>query len=162
MKKIIAIFLAVVLFVGMAVPMTANAFLFGDKNQPKLRLIVPENWEMEIGDSRTVDYVFDGTENRVLDWSVSPEEIASRQVMRLLPLRTAKVLQTALRSGLFLHQQRQKKHSARLTTASVLLRNQIFCRRLSQDTLLMMQMYPQRLRMQTTMRMLRLQKQRTA
>lgn len=77
MKKIISIFLAVVLFVGMTVPVTVNAFFFGDENQAKLRLIVPENWEMEIGDSRTVDYVFDGTENHVLDWSVSPEDIAT-------------------------------------------------------------------------------------
>ena len=99
MKKIIAIFLAVVLFVGMAVPMTANAFLFGDKNQPKLRLIVPENWEMEIGDSRTVDYVFDGTENRVLDWSVSPEEIASvDQWGRVTALKAGNAVVTAQNS----------------------------------------------------------------
>ena len=99
MKKIIAIFLAVVLFAGMAVPMTANAFLFGDKNQPKLRLIVPENWEMEIGDSRTVDYVFDGTENRVLDWSVSPEEIASvDQWGRVTALKAGNAVVTAQNS----------------------------------------------------------------
>ena len=99
MKKIIAIFLAVVLFVGMAVPMTANAVLFGDKNQPKLRLIVPENWEMEIGDSRTVDYVFDGTENRVLDWSVSPEEIASvDQWGRVTALKAGNAVVTAQNS----------------------------------------------------------------
>ena len=99
MKKIIAIFLAVVLFVGMAVPMTANAFLFGDKNQPRLRLIVPENWEMEIGDSRTVDYVFDGTENRVLDWSVSPEEIASvDQWGRVTALKAGNAVVTAQNS----------------------------------------------------------------
>ncbi|MBR5827428.1 MAG: Ig-like domain-containing protein, partial [Clostridia bacterium] len=99
MKKIIAIFLAVVLFVGMTVPMTVNAFLFGDKNQPELRLIVPENWEMEIGDSRTVDYVFDGTENRVLDWSVSPEEIASvDQWGRVTALKAGEAVVTAQNS----------------------------------------------------------------
>ena len=99
MKKIIAIFLAVVLFMGMTVPMTVNAFLFGDKNQPELRLIVPENWEMEIGDSRTVDYVFDGTENRVLDWSVSPEEIASvDQWGRVTALKAGEAVVTAQNS----------------------------------------------------------------
>ncbi len=77
MKRIIAIFLTVILFVGMIAPTMSNAFFFGDKEQPVLRLIVPENWEMEIGDSRTVDYVFADTENHVLTWSVSPEDVAT-------------------------------------------------------------------------------------
>ena len=76
MKKAIAIFLAVVLLAGMSVPMTVSGFFFGNEEQPAFRLIVPENWEMETGDSRTVDYVFAGTENHVLTWSVSPEDVA--------------------------------------------------------------------------------------
>ena len=42
-----------------------------------LRLLVPEKWELCVGDSRTVDYVFDDdTEDRVLSWSVSPADVA--------------------------------------------------------------------------------------
>lgn len=44
----------------------------------ELQLIVPENWELEIGDSRTVDYVFPAeVENRMLDWESSDESIAT-------------------------------------------------------------------------------------
>ncbi len=75
MKRFIAVILTVVLFAGMCLPATASAFFF-KKSEPVLKLIVPENWEMEIGDSRTVDYAIDGTENHVLTWSVEPENIA--------------------------------------------------------------------------------------
>ena len=100
MKRIIAIFLTVILFVGMAVPTMSEAFFFGSSEaQPVLRLIVPENWEMEIGDSRTVDYVFDGTENQVLTWSVSPADVASvDQWGRVTALGTGVAVVTAQNS----------------------------------------------------------------
>lgn len=42
------------------------------EEESKLRLIVPKNWEMNVGDSRTVDYVFDDEiTDRKLTWSVS-------------------------------------------------------------------------------------------
>ena len=76
MKRTIAIILSLTLLLGMCLPVLAT-----DGNVTEataiLRLIVPENWEMEIGDSRTVDTIMDGTENRVLTWSVEPAEIAS-------------------------------------------------------------------------------------
>ena len=51
MKKMIAVVLALVLAVGFCAPASA---LFC-KKEDTLRLVVPENWEMDIGDSRTVD-----------------------------------------------------------------------------------------------------------
>lgn len=43
----------------------------------RLRIIVPENWEMSVGDGRTLDYIFpEGVKNRVLKWSASPESVA--------------------------------------------------------------------------------------
>ena len=77
MKKIIAVFLTVTLLATTAVSLVSGALFFGKDEQAVLRLIVPENWEMEAGDSRTVDYVFANTENQMLDWSASPEEVAS-------------------------------------------------------------------------------------
>ena len=49
----------------------------GDKDNG-MRLIVPKDWELEIGDSRTVDYIFneDSVTNRMLTWSTSNEEVA--------------------------------------------------------------------------------------
>ncbi len=43
-----------------------------------MRLIVPKDWELEIGDSRTVDYIFneDAVTNRKLTWSTSNEDVA--------------------------------------------------------------------------------------
>ncbi len=43
-----------------------------------MRIVVPENWEMSVGDSRTVECVFgDGVTNRVITWSVSDENTAT-------------------------------------------------------------------------------------
>ncbi len=43
-----------------------------------LRIVVPENWEMQPGDSRTLECVFSNdTTDRVVTWSVSPENVAS-------------------------------------------------------------------------------------
>ncbi|MCR5150890.1 MAG: Ig-like domain-containing protein [Clostridiales bacterium] len=44
----------------------------------KLRLAVPENWELNVGDSRTVDAVFsEKVSDRRLTWSVQPPDVAS-------------------------------------------------------------------------------------
>ena len=75
MKRIIAVILTMILLAGICVPVSASAFFF-KKEEPQLRLIVPENWELLCDDSRTVDYVISGTENCVLTWSVEPSDIA--------------------------------------------------------------------------------------
>lgn len=44
----------------------------------KLRIVVPENWELSVGDSRTLECVFSETvTDRALSWSVEPDEIAT-------------------------------------------------------------------------------------
>ncbi len=44
----------------------------------KLRIVVPENWELCVGDSRTLERVFaDRIKDRSLDWSAEPENVAS-------------------------------------------------------------------------------------
>lgn len=73
MKKIIAVLLSLVLVMGTC--LSASAFFF-DKEEATLRLIVPENWEMEIGDSRSVDCAANGTSNYVI-WSAEPSDVAS-------------------------------------------------------------------------------------
>jgi hypothetical protein len=43
-----------------------------------LRLVVPSNWELEVGDSRTVDYTFDASITaRTLTWTVDNTSIAT-------------------------------------------------------------------------------------
>ncbi len=43
-----------------------------------LRIVVPENWELCVGDSRTLECVFsEKIKNRNLEWSVEPETVAS-------------------------------------------------------------------------------------
>ena len=63
--------IAVVLGVGVAA-------IFGEESDNGMRLIVPEDWELEVGDSRTVDYIFDSdaVTNRMLTWTSSDEDIA--------------------------------------------------------------------------------------
>ncbi len=75
MKKTVALILSVLLLFGMAMP--ASALLQGQQEEPRLRIIVPENWELEKGDSRTLDVVMSGTQKRVLVWSAEPSEVAS-------------------------------------------------------------------------------------
>ncbi|MEE1320776.1 MAG: hypothetical protein UHM85_04475 [Acutalibacteraceae bacterium] len=75
MKRVIAILLTLTLFMGVCIPMTA--FAGSCKNEgARFRLIVPENWEMDIGDSRTVDWVIDGTEKHMLTWTAEPKDVA--------------------------------------------------------------------------------------
>ncbi len=77
MKKIIALVLTLSLLFGMVVPITASAKGNEETEELKLRLIVPEDWEMDINDSRTVDWVIKGTENQMLTWSAEPQDVAS-------------------------------------------------------------------------------------
>lgn len=45
---------------------------------PDFCLIVPEKWQMQVGDSRSVDYAFNiNIKNRKLTWSVFPKSLAS-------------------------------------------------------------------------------------
>ncbi|MBQ7117724.1 MAG: hypothetical protein IJN88_05895 [Clostridia bacterium] len=71
MKKILAVILAVILAFGTCLSATAGLF---DK-EAVIRLVVPENWEMEIGDSRSVDCVAKNTSNFV-QWSAEPADVA--------------------------------------------------------------------------------------
>ena len=73
MKKIVALLLSVLMLMSFCTP--ASAALF-KKDDAVLRLVVPENWEMTVGDSRSVDVAADNTSNCV-QWSVDPAEVAS-------------------------------------------------------------------------------------
>lgn len=74
MKKMLALLLSVVMIFTMVVP--AGASFFKKDEVAMLTLIVPENWEMTIGDSRTVELATQGTTNYVT-WSAEPEGVAS-------------------------------------------------------------------------------------
>ncbi len=74
MKKMLALLLSMVMIFSVAMP--AGATFIKKDDVAVLRLIVPENWEMTIGDSRTVDLATDGTTNFV-SWSAKPEDVAS-------------------------------------------------------------------------------------
>ena len=73
MKKIVALLLSVLMLVSFCMPAAAGLF---SKDEAVLRLIVPENWEMTIGDSRTVDLAADNTSNAA-KWSADPADVAS-------------------------------------------------------------------------------------
>ncbi len=97
MKKVIAIVLSLTLLLGVFAPITASATFW--KDDAILRLIVPENWEMCVGDSRTVDYAMAETENRMLTWSVSPSDVASVDMWgRVTALKEGKATVTARNS----------------------------------------------------------------
>lgn len=59
--------------------MMLSNMLFSDvANNDELRIVVPENWELLVGDSRTVECVFDEKiTERKLEWSVEPADVAS-------------------------------------------------------------------------------------
>ena len=59
--------------------MMLSYMLFSDvANNDELRIVVPENWELLVGDSRTVECVFDEKiTERKLEWSVEPADVAS-------------------------------------------------------------------------------------
>ena len=73
MKKAMALILAVLMIMSSCM-CVASAGLF-DKKDAILRLVVPENWEMDIGDSRTVDCAVKNTSNYV-KWSAEPADVA--------------------------------------------------------------------------------------
>ncbi len=92
MKRVIAIILSLTLLLGAFGPIA----VFAKDDNAVLRLIVPENWEMCIGDSRTVDYAFDGTEKRMLTWSAEPADVAKVDSWgRVTALKEGKAVITA-------------------------------------------------------------------
>lgn len=72
MKKFLAMLLCLMMAFGACMPVSAA---FGNK-EPQIRLIVPENWEMDIGDSRTVDLAANNTSNYA-KWTAEPADVAS-------------------------------------------------------------------------------------
>ncbi len=51
------------------------------EQESTFRLIVPQSWELEVGDSRSVDYAFtEAVTDRKMTWSVAPADIASVDV----------------------------------------------------------------------------------
>lgn len=74
MKKFLSLILALVLLMSTCISASAA---FGKKNMT-LRLVVPENWEMDIGDSRSVEAVFSASvSKRTLTWSAEPSSVAT-------------------------------------------------------------------------------------
>ena len=66
--------LALVLLMSTCVSASAA---FGKKSMT-LRLVVPENWEMDIGDSRSVEAVFSSSvSKRSLTWNAEPSSVAT-------------------------------------------------------------------------------------
>lgn len=76
MKRVIAIVLTLAICMGILAPVAVAKSEENAAQPPEIRLIVPENWEMCIGDSRTVDYAIQGTEKRMLTWSAEPADVA--------------------------------------------------------------------------------------
>ena len=75
MKKIISLLLACLLVL---MPCMSAAAICGGEAEQTLRLVVPENWEMDVGDSRSVEGVFsESVSNRVLSWTAEPESVAT-------------------------------------------------------------------------------------
>lgn len=94
MKKIISVCMCLVMLFTTFIPcFTASAFVLSSEKGEKIRIVVPEDWEMDIGDSRSVECVFsDGIQNRVLKWSVEPAENATVDIWgRVTALKEGKV-----------------------------------------------------------------------
>lgn len=73
MKKITSLILALIMLFSLFVPALA-----AKDNEELLRLVVPENWELNVGSSRSVEAVFSSkVTNRVLTWKTSDEKIAT-------------------------------------------------------------------------------------
>ena len=57
--------------------MFSSFFSFFNSSAKELRILVPEEWEMGVGDSRALDCVFKDKEHTgAITWSVSPDEVA--------------------------------------------------------------------------------------
>ena len=96
MKKFVAIVLSLTLFMGCIGPISAFAKDSDASETPAIRLIVPEDWEMDIGDSRTVDYAIAGTEDRMLTWKAEPADVAKVDMWgRVTALKEGKAVITA-------------------------------------------------------------------
>lgn len=68
----------IVLMLVIVVLIAASAMLGCNAKSANFRLIVPEKWELEVGDSRSVDYAFEQEVSaRGLTWSVFPKYAAS-------------------------------------------------------------------------------------
>ena len=92
MKKILAVILTATMLLSLCMPASAGLF---KKDEATLRLIVPENWEMTIGDSRSVDLAAENTSNYV-QWSVDPADIASVDAYgRVTAIKEGKAVVTA-------------------------------------------------------------------
>ena len=70
MKSIISFFTSVIMFL--------NSFFLGfGFNQKDFRIVVPKDWELLVGDSRTLECVFgENVKNRALEWSTKDDDIA--------------------------------------------------------------------------------------
>lgn len=70
MKRLVSILLAAVMLLMFIVPASAA--------EGTLRLIVPKDWELQVGDSRTLDYTFsENITERMLRWESSDESVAT-------------------------------------------------------------------------------------
>lgn len=70
-KSILSLFMALVMFISSGI-----GSLF--ENGESIRVVVPEKWEMQPGNSRTLECVFGNkVSDRVVKWSVSPSDVAS-------------------------------------------------------------------------------------
>ena len=102
MKKIIAFALCAVMLMSIAIPVSAKetkTLGIIHSRQGKLVLVVPENWELDVGDSRSIDAVMDGTENRVLTWTAEPKDIAKVDMWgRVTALKEGEAVITAQNS----------------------------------------------------------------
>ncbi len=100
MKKIISLCLCLTMLFSLTVPsFSAGAFDLRceDDREKPVRIVVPADWEMDIGDSRSVDCVFsDGITDRVITWSTEPAENATVDMWgRVTALREGRVTVTA-------------------------------------------------------------------
>ena len=69
-KSILSLFMALVMFISSGI-----CSLF--ENGESIRIVVPEKWEMQPGNSRTLECVFGNkVSDRVVKWSVSPSDVA--------------------------------------------------------------------------------------
>ena len=92
MKKFLAVVLAALLVFGSCLSAAAGLL----DREAVLRLVVPENWEMEVGDSRSVDCAAKNTSNYV-QWSAEPADVASvDEFGRVTALKAGEAVITAV------------------------------------------------------------------
>lgn len=89
-KSIVSLVVSFAIFLSSGI---ASIFTKGET----LRVVVPENWEMQVDDSRTLECVF-GNEvtDRVVSWSVYPDDVATVDSWgRVTALKTGQATITA-------------------------------------------------------------------